>query len=30
MSLGGDHDPVRIDMSNGEASAVVVIMPMRI
>jgi DNA polymerase III sliding clamp (beta) subunit (PCNA family) len=29
-SFGGDRDPIRIDMCNGNASAIVVIMPMRV
>jgi DNA polymerase III sliding clamp (beta) subunit (PCNA family) len=29
-SFGGDRDPIRIDMENGNASAIVVIMPMRV
>ena len=30
VSIAGECDPVRLDISNGEASAIVVIMPMRV
>jgi len=30
LTVAGDRDPVRVDMTNGTAEAVVVIMPMRI